>query len=352
MLFTKRCCLIFLGLFTSILGQAKIYAPVLDFRIAPTVDRNTHTRTPTVSIPFSFEKKVPIVKVDINGSKNEYFLIDSGAARTLLNSNQAPRLKILLSNTNLGPLPGSGDSDEQLIKAAKSVALKLDGTLILKGDIPAVSLAQLSKDLDLRITGIIGYDILSAHQTKIDYVHRQFSVFKDKEAAARLDEQSIVFRVENNSPLPIISTEIGIAEQNLGAARILIDTGFQRAMMISPRFGLKYQLEKLNGWKMDRGSGIGGEFAYIYGLPGWIAFGGKNFIVPSMSVSQAQSGIFTKNFFDAIIGGSILSNYEITFNVHEGIIVLRGAVPVQTNNSLNIPDEGGTNGTGGRGAHA
>ncbi len=328
---THTLVLVILGLFPNILGQAEVCTGVSSSHRALMFESDASMSKPIVSVPFTFDKGVPIIKVDVNGNKDEYFLIDSGSARTLLNADEALRLKVSLSNPNLGPLPGSGDSKGQAMLAAKSVALKLDNTLISKGDVPAVSLSQLSKDLDLRITGIVGYDILRAHPTAIDYVHRRFSIYRAKGFTLSSSEQITEFSVESDSTLPIISSEIGVAEQNLGATRVLIDTGFQRAVMISPGFAAKYQLEKLDGWKHDHGSGIGGEFAYIYGLSGWITCGEHKLSVPNMSVSQAQDGTFTKGNFDAIIGGSILGEYEIIFDLTGGkVVFLRAGGPALT----------------------
>jgi len=201
----KRTFLLFsLGLLPVVLGQAET-AALLGHPIASAFDSNKRTSKPIISVPFTFEKNVPIVKVNVNGNKDEYFLVDSGAARTLLNADEVSRLKVTVSSSNLGPMPGSGDSTGQAIVAARSVALQLDNILILRGDIPAISLSQLSKELGVRITGIIGYDILRAHPTIIDFIHRRFLIYEGKEFTPSAGETLTEFNVENNSPLPIIS---------------------------------------------------------------------------------------------------------------------------------------------------
>lgn len=305
--------MLLLGLLSCRWGQAEenIRIP-LNGRAITTVDCSA--KKPSVSVPFTLQDGLPVVRVTVNGRKEEAFVIDSGFERTVLNSDQAAKLQVSLSEVSIGTVLGSGDSKGQSLLSARSLRLKFGKTLILKGDIPAVSLIDLSSKLGLQISGIIGYDLFRANTTALDYIHKKFLIYKSKEFGSEHCANSAEFTISGTDSYPVLTTEMGVAEQDFGTARVLIDTGFQRGLMMTRLFGRLHHLTSSQDWKQSTGTGIGGDFKYLYGSAGWIRLGAKRLTLSQVSISQAKEGLSATNTYDALMGGSILMDYEIIFD--------------------------------------
>ncbi len=274
---------------------------------------------PLLAVPFLVVHNVPIVQLELNRNKRELFILDSGSERTTLNSDEAARLHLRLSSPGFSfVILGMGDSQSAM--AAHSIKIGAGKVLILKGDVPAVSLAPVATVAGMRITGILGYDVLRAHPTVIDYANRQFLIY-DKGHAPKLGEEcGVALAVDKNGATPIVDLPARIGDQYFASMQILIDTGSQVAMLVNRSCADARSLEKMSGWKPGIRVGIGGDAATLHGLPGGIEIGNQRLDIPDVELNLAPRGYSTWGASDAQIGGPLFAGRMLLFDSANGTL--------------------------------
>ena len=131
------------------------------------------------TVKFHNLKRKPIIEAQVNGKK-AYFLIDTGADISILNTDDAK--KYGFKNLRMmGPdqvLTGLGSSTEEFWRASKA-NVKVGGHIIYARfysvDIQNV-IDSLFENTNIRILGILGSDVLMNYSMKIDYQLGQLSM--------------------------------------------------------------------------------------------------------------------------------------------------------------------------------
>jgi hypothetical protein len=276
----------------------------------------------TVCIPFHLNHDVPIVELSVNGHKREPFILDSGSATTYLSDSEAGRLGLSLNPTpELSP--GSGDNSGMSTSVVKGIKLTFSKWIIFQGAIPALDLTALDKSLGCRISGVVGYDILRSHVTKVDYYRHTFEIFQGSAPQPEVDTQRITLMIDSNeASYPTVLCPVVVAGRSLGSARIMIDTGFQRELLFTSLFARGNGFEAMDGWKFQSGAGIGGGFTEMYGLHGQIRLSTKTLPVSVVSAAKVEQGMLVGKHFDGIIGTGLLSRFSITFDAKRGLLFM------------------------------
>jgi predicted aspartyl protease len=120
---------------------------------------------PRTSVPLSIDGKGGVVvEVQVNGAGPFRFLIDTGAARSVVADDLAAALGApAVAKTDV---VSSGGSDTRLVVRLESIALasvKVDA--VLAPVVPAPQLARLGRG----VRGLLGQDFLSAFNYTLDY---------------------------------------------------------------------------------------------------------------------------------------------------------------------------------------
>jgi len=121
----------------------------------------------------------PIIVGEINGKK-AYFLIDTGADVTMLNSTESKKYKYenkLWVGKNY-KLSGLNSEHQGEVYVAKNVELIVGGRKI-KGSYKSIDLTYIARsiagDSSIKIAGIIGSDVMRRHDFVINYKTRNIT---------------------------------------------------------------------------------------------------------------------------------------------------------------------------------
>lgn len=297
---------------------AKAYSNVIGTGVASETSSNPFYGKLAASAPFTFLAGFPVVRLTVNGHHDEIFILDSGAWRTTLSTEEASRLGASIVETDRGRIVGTGDSGSVPIRWATHVKLSLGKEVLLIGEVPTLSFASLNDATGSRIAGIIGYDVLRTNPTVIDYEHHSFSIFNPRRFVVSGDSKTTAFSIDKTSPLPIVEVSIAVGDRDCGSARALLDSGNGNPMVVSTSFGDLHGLRDLPGWEKGKGQGFGGEFSVLSGLPGSVSLGDHKILIKHVAVSTAINGVAGGNFYDALLGSPIFAGTSIIFDVQHG----------------------------------
>jgi len=311
-----------LSLCSAVTMASHATTPQVSTGIAPGREGGIWRGHPKLAIPISFFHGIPFVRLDIDGFKGEFFMVDSGAQRTLLNSDESDRLKFKLSPLPGVQIAGFGDANVTSITAVQSLQIKFGRNVLVKGDMFAASLSRLGAAIGVRIAGIIGYDVLRANPTIVDFTSGKLTIFGKGSFSLAPGVRFLELPVNESSQLPAVSARIGVAEKDCGDARVVIDTGSDRGLMLYSQFSTARSLQNLTGWSKGENLGVSGESSFLHGLPGSISLGGMRISVPDVSVMDAKDGLAASDHDDALIGSPLLARYAIVFGDAPGAVYL------------------------------
>jgi Aspartyl protease/Tetratricopeptide repeat len=123
--------------------------------------------TDPTRVPFMATDPLPILKVRVNGARDAYFSLDTGAGPVVLNSQFASELGIKAQDAFIGTFAGGKHAPVQL---ATLDSITLGGATIT--NLPVnVSRNRSKLGKGIQIDGVIGTALLGRFLATIDYVH-------------------------------------------------------------------------------------------------------------------------------------------------------------------------------------
>jgi len=139
-----------------------VSSPFEGIAVEPVYDR--------YSVDIICLKKVPIIKVQLNG-ETAYFILDSGSDVSLLNTEEASHFDFSLSNRAPKGIKGFSGERQAVHKVSEANVQLNDYKLQV--EFYATDLTHLVKSLlartEIKVTGIIGMDLMRAYGFEIDY---------------------------------------------------------------------------------------------------------------------------------------------------------------------------------------
>jgi hypothetical protein len=315
-----------LGFFLLTQGGVEAFAVCGSEQTKPDQNNELWRRAPIITIPFTLIHGVPFVKLTVNGHQDELFVLDSGAQASMLNSTEAARLKIQLSTKPVGNANGLGDSVGQpMWVTTKSVKLKFGREEIAKGNMLATSAFGTcgiagEKILGVKIAGVLGFDVLRAHPTVIDYPNGKFMIFAKNSFIPNVNSHIHDLSVDKAAVLPVFQAGIGVDGKDYGDARVVVDTGSDAGAMIYAHFAAIHSLSGLAGWKDGKNCAIGGIGSFLHGLPGSAIIGDERVALPDFAVMLNKNGIAQSELYDVLIGSPVLARWTIVFDIPNGKI--------------------------------
>lgn len=123
--------------------------------------------TRTTELTVKFEDDRPLIEATLNGHRG-WFLIDTGAASTLLFGDAAAAFKLPLATDNSITFQGVGGSRAAKIATVESLRL---GSATAKNSRFMV-LDEPASDKTPEVFGVLGRDVLEASEVELDFPHK------------------------------------------------------------------------------------------------------------------------------------------------------------------------------------
>ncbi len=275
-------------------------------------------------IPFEMSQNLIILPIRINGSQTMKFILDSGITKTIITELTGVD-SVDLNYTKEVTLAGLGKDKSGSAYSSRGNEIRIDhpdrrnsGIIGLNMDIFILmeSHFELSKQLGIKVNGLIGSDFFSSFIVEIDYDDRLISFyspenFNYKRKTKRYTE--IPLEISNHKAF-VEATLI----QNSGLktdVKLLIDTGASLAMWIALFSDPAIELPQ-NTIPAMLGQGLNGDIKGVNGRIKGIIFAGTELLKPVIAFPDSLSvkGMMRDSDRNGSLGNDVLRRFDIIFD--------------------------------------
>jgi len=223
--------LFFLIFFTSALSGCQLY-DAAKFNYANSISEHKwHNNSKTTHVPFTLVSELIIVPVSINGSDTLNFVLDTGAAATVILESDNTNVLTLESESKLD-ISGAGESFQSIANIVPNINVILGEVELIDQTIIHLPISSVPffKDSDsVFFDGIIGYDFLKRFTIKIDYDKKIITLSENIDFAKISTEHDaswsqLPILIEGN--MSYVSVNAQLSNEQATPLKLLIDTGF------------------------------------------------------------------------------------------------------------------------------
>lgn len=270
-------------------------------------------------IPIELNPVHIFLQVRVNDSEPLWFLLDTGAATSVLNTSTAKALGLQLQGKAEGRGAGEGSVD---VNFAKDVTYQLPGVTIEGQTAATISLASLEPLLGRAVDGILGYDMISRFVVEIDYADNRLQLYDRKGYAYQGKGVRVPIRIQHGTPY--VNVTVTMPDGRTVDGEFLVDTGASMAIGFTAPYTEKNNLLDALPKKIffEGGMGVGGESKAYMGRVSSVDVGGVKFAKPVAGFSQDQAGVGANPNLAGIIGGEILKRCRVVFDYEHNEMIL------------------------------
>ncbi len=274
--------------------------------------------TSALHIPFELSSNIIFLQVRVNGSEPLWFILDTGAAGSLLDTNRAKALGIKVSGG--GDIEGVGETSVAA-GMAKNVSFSLPGVDFQARVVVVLPLSNLNRYIGHIVDGILGHDFFSRFVVEIDYVARIINVYEPKSFQYSGTGDSIPLELKDNGPS--VRARLNLPGRVPLEGNFRIDTGGSHALILGTPF-VKIQkiLESMPKTIAAPSAGIGGETSMRLGRVQSLQLG--RFVLEKLVTGLATSakGALANPDFTGNIGDGILRRFKVIFDYRNHRMIL------------------------------
>src|SRR5882762_2399438 len=269
-------------------------------------------------IPFELTSNVIFLQVRLNGSEPLWFVLDTGAPGTVLDTSRAKMLGIKVSGG--GDVEGTGENSAAA-GMAKDVSFSLKGVDFQAREIAVLPLSNLNHYVGRAVDGILGHNFFSRFVVEIDYAARTINVYDPKSFQYSGTGDSIPLELKDNAPS--VRARLNLPGRAPIEGNFIIDTGGSHALILSTPF-VKAQkvLETIPNTIAVPVAGVGGETFVRLGRVQSFQLGRIILENPVTTFAQSEKGVLANPNLTGNIGGGILRRFKVIFDYRNRRMIL------------------------------
>ncbi len=243
------------------------------------VTRNPSPRPPKVRftsgnnalrIPFELSGNLVLLQATVNNSAPLWFILDTGATDSVIDSQLAKTLSLKV----IGRTLGTGGAGTATALIFRGTTLKLRNVEAVNLTLYGFPLDSLSAPFGRRISGVIGNDILKQLVVEVDYVSQVLNFYEP--ASYQYSGAGVVIPITLEG-YPFVRARITLDGRRVIEGKFEIDSGATNAIMFNTPFVDRNKLlEGISKSNQVRTGGLGGSA---------VAFSGR---LKSMSLGSLQ----------------------------------------------------------------
>lgn len=265
-------------------------------------------------IPLEFNTVHILLQAKLQG-KPMWFVLDTGAAATVVNEATARELGLEMTGNIEGRGAGEASVDVKLIKdvsmevAGPQASATVDGQTVV-----AIDLTLIENLMGRQVDGILGYDFISRFVMTIDYAGARLHL-RDRHGYEYAGGGKVVpLRLQDKLP------HVRLNVTTPGAAplegEVLVDTGAGAVLSFARPFHQGHALT--DGLKkrvtFEGAFGVGGVSRNVLGRIDAIELGGLRFAHPVCGFSLDEKGAGADPNRAGLIGGELLRRCTVIFD--------------------------------------
>jgi hypothetical protein len=296
-------------------------------------------------IPIELSGVHIFLQGSINDSDPLWFVLDTGASISCIDSKLASDLGFELE----GKIMGGGAGEKRVeVNLVKDATFRIPGVELIDQTVAAVALGDiLEKRFGRPIDGILGYDFISRFVVAIDYLGHKLHLYRRDGWEYKGSGSVIPIRLVGSSPH--CDATITVGGRVPIACDLLVDIGAGSALAFSKPFSEKHDLLSALPRKIlyEGGYGIGGESRDYIGRIGSVQLGDLVFNAPFALFSQDEAGAGADRTYGGLLGGRILEQCTVIFDYERNRMILEPNERFGSN--IDMDTSGIVFDTGGRG---
>jgi len=272
----------------------------------------------SLGIPIELNNNHIYLKTKVNGSEPIWFVLDTGADFTVIDTNRANELELELQGSLQGGGAGEGSVEVALIN---DVSFEVAGVQVTGQTVASIDFATLSALEGRAINGILGYDFISRFIIEIDYEQQQMNLYDPAQYVYNGSGEKIPFTIEGNDPF--IETNFTIAGQTY-SGKFMVDSGARSALALGKPYIEMHQLLDQVSPLLDGplGFGVGGATKQLLGRVSSLQLGQFNLPDVLTAFSQDEGGALANPDRAGIIGGEMLRHFTVVFDYTNQLMIL------------------------------
>jgi hypothetical protein len=269
-------------------------------------------------IPFELYANVILLRARVNNSAPLWFILDTGANGSLIDSRHARGLGLkYLAGADIHGMGGS-------VKGSYfgGATLGLPGVRVFDRKFISMPLAPLFMRFGRRVDGIIGYDFLKLFVVEVDYAAKTISLYDPPSYEYEGAGEAVPLTLRNGHPYARV--RLGFEGHGAVEGDFEVDTGADGSLAVNRPFAEKHKLPELlpGASAAKTGAGAGGETSYVESRVGELGLGRFTFEKPVVTFSRDTEGEGANANSDGQLGGEIFRRFKVVFDYSRGLMIL------------------------------
>jgi len=277
-----------------------------------------------VTIPFERNSNKIYVKVKIADSEPLSFILDSGAAFVVVDTERAKNLGLSLKP--IGEQYGAGNKSVSSFSGQLS-SWSIAGTQLDPVDFMGIPVnASVSASEGRAVDGLLGYDFFQKFVIIIDYDRETLTLTDPK--CFQPDPSGVVIPIEvEEHEQPTASVTLTLPDGKKLNGTFIIDTGWRLALTVNTPLVQKEELLKSVQKTIQTvtGRGLGGDTVDFVSRIPLIEMGDLKLKDVVVDFSTATAGVLASDQFSGILGAEILRRFRVVMDYpHKRMILTPG----------------------------
>ena len=281
------------------------------------------------NIKFDLINNLPVVQARVNNSDPLWFIFDTGATYTVIDTKRATALGLKAK----GKIVSTGSAGKAEAQRVRNVAIEFPGFEISGLTVYTLPIDFFSANFGIPISGVIGNDIIGRVVAEIDYENKKLSFYDAPTYQVEANPNSQTFPVTLQDRLPMIQAKFELANRTFSGI-FEIDTGSTGAIQINTPFVRRHNLLSLaKRAKKENLGGVGGTAEARATRLESVTLGKYRLANSIGKLSLSKQGDYASRQYDGLLGGQIFRRFKLVVDLS------RRRITFQPNNSLNDPFE-------------
>lgn len=270
----------------------------------------TFTSGTSTKVPFELVNGNIAVHVTVNGNKELKFMLDTGAADSIIDGICTSALK--LPRSSFYEAAGGIGKNTFLSNQTAPLQLGLPGLTFDQVSL-AISPAMPGTD------GFLGLDLVKNYVLKIDYVNKTLEFISPQSFNAADAGQPIPLTITHLKAL--VSVRIKNNDFESPAANFVLDTGCAGGIVLSQHFLLANTSLAFTRGRTGQAFGFGGNIREEMVACSSASLGDLTLQNPMVSLVAQDQGAFQR--FNGLIGNKVWQYFDVTLDFPNGRLYLK-----------------------------